>query len=67
MIPQLLDLVDIRKIGFVLAIDISYFDNQVQQWIYEYFTENGFLKPAQIAGIEGSALFIKYHTIQCCI
>ncbi len=52
LIPNLLDMVDSKKIGFVMAVDISYFDETVQQWIYEYVTENGFLKPAQIVALK---------------
>lgn len=49
LIPELLNMVDQKKIQFTLAVDISYFDKKVQQWIYEYIKDNGFLKPSQIA------------------
>ena len=49
LIPEILDLVDQKKVQFTLAVDISYFDEQVQKWIYEYIKDNGFLKPVQIA------------------
>lgn len=49
LIPELLELIDLKKLQFVLGVDISYFDKQVQQWIYEYIKDNGFLKPSQIA------------------
>ncbi len=52
---DLLNLVDIGKIGINMGADIAGFDNQVQQWIYEYITENGFLKPAQIAALKDQA------------
>lgn len=52
LIPELLDCVDNKKIGLVMAVDISYFDKQVQQWVCEYFKENGFLKPVQIAALK---------------
>ncbi len=32
-----------------MGVDISFFDRDVQQWLYEYIKENGFLKPAQVA------------------
>ncbi len=48
----LLDMVDSGKVGVNLGADIAGFDSQVQQWIYEYVTENGFLKPAQIAALK---------------
>ncbi len=52
LIPSMLELVDQGKITFVMGVDISFFDEQVQQWIYEYVKENGFLKPAQIAALK---------------
>ncbi len=52
LIEPLLDMVDCKKLGLTIAVDISFFDNQVQQWIYEYVTENGFLKPVQIAALK---------------
>ena len=52
LIPEILDLVDQKKVQFTLAVDISYFDEQVQKWIYEYIKDNGFLKPVQIAALK---------------
>ena len=55
LIPEILDLVDQKKVQFTLAVDISYFDEQVQKWIYEYIKDNGFLKPVQIASLKEQA------------
>lgn len=52
LIPELLELVDTKKLQFVLGVDISYFDKQVQGWIFEYIKDNGFLKPTQIAALK---------------
>ena len=52
LIPEILDLVDQKKVQFTLAVDISYFAEQVQKWIYEYIKDNGFLKPVQIAALK---------------
>lgn len=52
LIPELLELVDTKKLQFVLGVDISYFDEQVQKWVYEYIKDNGFLKPVQIAALK---------------
>ena len=52
LIPELLELVDSKKLQFVLGVDISYFDKQVQGWIFEYIKDNGFLKPMQIATLK---------------
>lgn len=55
LIPEILDLVDQKKVQFTLAVDITYFDEQVQKWIYEYIKDNGFLKPVQIAALKEQA------------
>ena len=54
MIPELLDYVDNKKIGLVMAVDLSYLDEQVQKWVYEYFRENGFLKPVQVEALKNN-------------
>ena len=51
LIPELLDLVDNKKIQFTVAVDISYIDKEVQEWIYEYICDTGFIKPKQIAAL----------------
>ncbi len=51
LIPELLDLVDNKKIQFTVAVDISYIDKEVQGWIYEYICDTGFIKPKQIAAL----------------
>ena len=52
LIPEILDCVDNKKIGLLLGVDISYLDEQIQKWVYEYFKDNGFLKPAQVATLK---------------
>ena len=52
LVPELLDYVDNKKIGLVMAVDLSYLDEQVQKWVYEYFKENGFLKPVQVEALK---------------
>jgi len=54
LIPELLDYVDEKKIGFVMGVDISFFDKDLQKWLYEYIRENGFLKPDQIAALKNT-------------
>lgn len=51
LIPELLDLVDNKKLQFTVAVDISYIDKEVQKWIYEYISDTGFIKPKQIAAL----------------
>lgn len=52
LIPELLNMVDSKRITMTLAVDISYFDKHVQQWVYEYVRENGILLPEQIAALK---------------
>ena len=41
LIPDLLDYVDKKRIQFTVAVEISYIDKEIQQWVYEYIKENG--------------------------
>ena len=52
LIPELLECTDNKKIGLVMAVDLSYLDEQVQKWVYEYFKENGFLKLVQVEALK---------------
>lgn len=54
LIPEILDLVDQKRISFVLGVDISFFDKDLQKWLYEYIRENGFLKPDQITALKNT-------------
>ena len=51
LLPELLDLLDNKKLQFTVAVDISYIDKEVQKWIYEYISDTGFIKPKQIAAL----------------
>lgn len=51
LIPELLELVDRKKIQFTVAVDISYIDKEIQKWIYEYIRDNGFIKQNQITAL----------------
>jgi len=44
LIPELLDLVDIKKIPLMTAVEMSFLSKQVQKWTYEYIKENGAIK-----------------------
>lgn len=52
LIPEFMDLLDAKKIGFTMAVDISFFDKELQQWLYEYYKEVGFIRPNQIAALK---------------
>jgi ParB family chromosome partitioning protein len=51
LIPDLLNMVDRKRLNFTIAVDISYIDKRTQQWLYEYIHENGFIKPNQITAL----------------
>ena len=51
LIPDLLELVDKKRLNFTIAVDISYIPQDAQKWIYEYICDNGFIKPNQIAAL----------------
>lgn len=50
--PGLLDLVDKKRLGQVLAINISYFDKDVQKWICQYIHDNGFIRQEQVNALK---------------
>lgn len=51
LIPELLECTDNKKIALTMAVELSYLNPQVQKWVYEYFNENGSLKPVQITAL----------------
>ena len=51
LIPELLDMVDNKKLTFTVGVDISYIDKEIQKWIYEYIKDTGFIKPQQITAL----------------
>ena len=63
LIPELLDMVDNKKLTFTVGVDISYIDKEIQKWIYEYIKDTGFIKPQQITALrnqlnEGAVVII---------
>ena len=54
LIPEFLDCVDLKKITIAMGVDISYLDKQIQKWVYEYYSDNGFLKPIQVEALKNS-------------
>lgn len=51
LIPELLESTDNKKISLVMAVDLSYLDQRIQKWVYEYYRDNGFLKPVQVEAL----------------
>lgn len=52
LIPNLLEMVDRQRVTVSMGVDLSFFNKDVQQWIYEYIKENGMIKSDQIAVIK---------------
>lgn len=48
LIPDLLKMVDNKRIPVSLGVEISYIPKQIQKWISEYIHDNGFVKKQQI-------------------
>jgi len=46
--PRLIDMVDEKRLSLNMGVELSYFNRNVQQWLYEYIKENGMLKQEQI-------------------
>lgn len=55
LIPELLDYVDNKKITLTMGVDISYLDEQTQKWVYEYYKDNGLLKPVQVEALKNQS------------
>ena len=48
LVPPLLDYVDQKRLQFTVAVEISYIDKEIQNWLYEYIKDNGTVKLNQI-------------------
>lgn len=49
--PELLRMVDQKKLAFTLGVEISYLEAQVQGFVYEYLSSAGSIKSAQIEAL----------------
>lgn len=49
LIPELLEMVDEKRILLTVGVDISYISPDIQKWLYEYIKENGVIKSEQVA------------------
>ena len=49
--PKLLDMVDNRRLNFTVAVDISYIDKEIQNWLYDYIDANGTIIPNQVKAL----------------
>lgn len=44
-------MVDEKRLALAMAVELSNFNKNVQQWLYEYIKENGMIKQEQIMDI----------------
>lgn len=52
LVPEILEFIDQKKITITVGVDLSYLDEQIQKWVYEYYKDNGFLKPVQVEALK---------------
>lgn len=51
LIPELLEMVDKKELPIMTAVDISYINQQIQKYLYEYIDENGMVKSYQVIAL----------------
>ena len=51
VIPELLDMIDRGNVAVMTGVDISYIDEKIQKWLYEYLKDNGVLKSYQVTAL----------------
>lgn len=51
LIPDLLSLVDTKKLLFTVGVEISYLDKEMQGWLEEYIRECGTINLLQICSL----------------
>lgn len=52
LVPEILEFIDQKKITITMGVDLSYLDEQIQKWVYEYYKDNGFLKLVQVEALK---------------
>ncbi len=48
LIPEIMELVDQKRLSIVLSVDISYLSREVQMGVFKYFKQNGMILKEQI-------------------
>ena len=51
VIPELLELIDRGNIAIMTGVDISYLEEKMQKWLYEYIKDNGVIKSYQVSAL----------------
>ena len=51
LIPELMEMTDQGRVAFMTAVDISYLNEKLQNWLFEYIKEKGSIKSYQITAV----------------
>lgn len=51
VIPELLDMIDRGNIAIMTGVDISFLEEKMQKWLYEYIKDNGVIKSYQVSAL----------------
>ncbi len=51
LIPEMLELVDLKRMPMVTAVDISFIPQEIQKYLYEYIKDNGMVKSYQVTAL----------------
>jgi ParB family chromosome partitioning protein len=51
LIPEILELVDRGNVAVMTGVDISFLDERIQKWIFEYIKDNGVIKSYQVSAL----------------
>lgn len=52
LIPEMLELVDNKRLSITLGVEISYLSRNVQEWLLEYCRVNGMIRQSQIDALK---------------
>ena len=52
LIPELLEMVDNKKLSLVNGVDIASFDREIQEYLLAYIKEKGSISPAQLTALK---------------
>lgn len=52
LIPEMLELVDNKRLSITLGVEISYLSRKVQEWLLEYCRVNGMIRQSQIDALK---------------
>ena len=54
LIPELLELVDKKRISITIGVSISFFEAKIQNWLWEYYVMHGAICKKQVEALNGA-------------